>query len=394
MFLTGTDAFFETSYEDPRAAFQVDAPTRCPSVVGGSSAVPRSGSVVASTAVPSGWFADPGTPRSAELRWWDGTHWCNWWWREGHAVNTPTPPSTARSIAPAAKRVPSPPAPPTSTKTSQAVGNAARTFVSWYQKIPVVSAPADLIRAKNGLEGLVDAVKTRPDDPEPYLWLGDAIAKAMRDGKTYMWARAIVEPMALVEGTAIRAATRLGLEDPPDVSLKKSAFALCVRRLQENTRDTTALYVASRIYLTRDSPSQALRFAHLARITDPNNAQPLVVMAMTYLRVQDHQSAGAFAWQSIDGGCTVGYQVLSHLVLGGYLDARVLSTTGYRTSGARPQLSLIDRASASYDLRHGVTPEDWDSYYGPHPHGSAILDSVVHAQIGKVRTITDHLGHH
>jgi len=279
------------------------------------------------------------------------------------------------------------PAPPSAV--SRAIGNTARRFVSAYQQIPILSAPGDAIRAKNGIQLLVEELRQHPEDPERYLWMSEAIVRAMRDGLTYGALRSIVDPSAIVETIAIRAAARAGLQDLPEVALRKSAFALSVSRLRTNPTDTQALYVLGRIYLIQGDLPQAIRFSWLATVKEPTRPVSLVTAANAFAAQGDIGRAGVAAWAAVERGSSMGYSVLAQLALRGYSDSRCRSLSGASTqSGTWSQPGgATEQAALALHLRRHVTLEDRDAYLGPRPHGVDILHTVMASQKQKLKKL-------
>jgi hypothetical protein len=345
---------------------------------------------------PAGWYPDPAG--HYELRWWDGGGWTESASSGGATAIDPL--EGQRALGGSAGSVDRAVSfkehldgqygvaaiTDIGSSATAVVGSAARTFLRVYQSVPFLSAPSDLIRAKNGLELLVDEIRRCPDDPERYLWLSEAVVRAQRDGLGLAIVRTIFEPLALVEAIAIRKVAQLGLEDPPAVALRKSAFSLAVQRLRRDPRDAVALHVTSRIYLLQGDLLQALRFAWLATATAPGDPLPLVTMAMAQAKTGDVNGAAAAAWMGIDGGSSFGFVVLAQLAAMGFADSR---TSAFATTTVARSLTGLERARVALLLQQQIRPEDRDRYFGPRLHGVQILTAVLLSQKHKIEDLLE-----
>jgi tetratricopeptide (TPR) repeat protein len=278
-----------------------------------------------------------------------------------------------------------PPPQPTSVK----IGDATRSFIRAYQKVPLISAPGDLIRAKNGLAALTAQIQAEPGNPATYLWLADAVDRAQKDGLALAAIRSLVDPTAIAEFLAIRTAGRLGIDETPQTILRKSAFGLANRRLRSNPDHSPSLYFLSRVYLAQKQPQQALRFAWRAMARDPAEALPTVVAGLALLQLGRVQQASTLGWHVVDRGSTLGLIPLARMTRDGHPDHRVLAVAAQHgmhvpPSGPTTRLRMIE--VAQFVRRHVATHEA-ARYHGPSPDASQVIGEAVQSQKKKLERI-------
>jgi hypothetical protein len=99
-----------------------------------------------------------------------------------------------------------------------ALGGRVRALGRAAGRLPLLSAPMDLLGERHTLDALVAAVQSDPNDVMAHLWLGEALRTMQADVRRLDQVRAVVaavNPASFVVRQALRTAATLGAA-PPD----------------------------------------------------------------------------------------------------------------------------------------------------------------------------------
>jgi len=257
------------------------------------------------------------------------------------------------------------------TEVGKAVGRKARSATRKLASLPILSVAVDTAKARNGISSLHDAFADDPTDPDRALLLAEALERVRRDLLIYGRVRSAIEPSRLLVQQVVKTATGLGdtPTDPTQLRLLKVAFTLALKRLKGNPRDTIALHVLSRVYLTQGNTAEAARFAKLAILSDPSVGAPWITLARIYVAANQIANAERAARRSVDLGASYGNQVLADVVLA-------------KTSG--DELMAIDRYKS---LRSRVTARGRRDYLGINVRNDKVIEGLWRAQRSKLQQL-------
>jgi len=261
------------------------------------------------------------------------------------------------------------------TEGGKVVGDKSRQFVGFLSKLPVLSIATDVMRARNGIDGLYEHLQEDPADPQRHLWLAEAIERMARDQTRYTAVRGVLDPTYVVARQAVKTSAELGQEGGDDtrIRLLKNAFALSIERLRADPADRAALHILARVYLGQRHLGEATRFCKLSVLADPADGEALVTLGRVYLALDQEQNARKSAELAIERDSSVGYEILA--------DLTVKSVDG--DAGARIE--------AYSDLLDRVQQPDRTAYWGPSVEGMNMVDAVGAAQMKKATDLLDRL---
>lgn len=269
-----------------------------------------------------------------------------------------------------------------SSAAGAAVGERARALGRLAQRVPLLTAPADLFRERNNVEPLLAAVRARPDDALVHLWLGEALLAMQAEARRFEIARSVVNPAAALLRETVKAAAALGATpaDPATAVLAR-ARVLAALAVRAEPRDAAALHVLARADLATGHPERAVQPAKLAVAAashDPARGpegtlrgQALVTLARAYLALGRDASAANVARKAVDAGCSLGRLVLAELLY-----------RGDEAAGADPGTA---RHRAYVEHRGLVTEADRRAYHGVHRNAGEVARAVLGRQVERVR---------
>lgn len=287
---------------------------------------------------------------------------------------------------PAPYRPPPEYAKPTPTSVSVQVGDATRKVLGFYQQIPILSAPGDLIRAKNGVQLIVAFIQADPSSPAGYIWLADAVTRARADGLKLAVVRAVLDPIGIVEYAAIRVGSQLGLEESIPQSVRRKAFALAVARLRSDPSESSSLYYASRVYLSQGHPHQALRFALMAARTSGSEPLPHVVSGLAFAQLGRYAEAETVGLMLLNRGSSLGLLPIAECISTGFLSPRVSPLLSGPSPWASPGgwVGPGPGKKLAKELSRRVVKLDAERFFGPLPSGGALVKQALESQRQKV----------
>ena len=264
-----------------------------------------------------------------------------------------------------------------------ALGARARVLGRAAGRLPLLSAPMDLLGERHAVDALVAAVRTDPGDVMAHLWLGEALRTLQADARRLDQVRAVaaaVNPATFVVRAALRTAATLGAapQDPASQVLARCRH-LAAAALRENPRDAVALHALARAHLATARPDLAGQPAKLAVSAGAgaDRARALVTLARVYLALGKDASAGNVARKAVDAGCSLGWEVLAELL--------------YR-DGA-PESDAWPRRHRHYvELRARVTADDRRAYHGVHRTSAEIARSLLDVQHRRARELGRDVG--
>jgi hypothetical protein len=253
------------------------------------------------------------------------------------------------------------------SEKAASAGRALRSVSGVLQGLPLVSLPADLLRAKSSIAELAERVKAEPENPYPSLWLGEALKALERDTRFYLAARAALQPTTLLVSQALKTGAMVGADSvaSPAERVLGRAFELADRRVSNGRFDADALHVIARVYLARGTPEAALEPARLALAdaSDPGRGAFLFTLARAFLAAGRLSSARRAAELAIAAGMTLGHELLAELL--------------FRENGAS---TAKERQQAYVDRLDQVDERDRIAYYGISRSGSDVLRAAFGAQ--------------
>jgi hypothetical protein len=212
------------------------------------------------------------------------------------------------------------------TAAGGAVGHGARAFGRWAQRMPLLTAPTDLVRERHNVEVLFDAVRADPRDVLAHLYLGEALAAMEADLGRLDLVRMSVNPTSVMFREALRTASTIGSPHPradPAEQVLRRCEALAALRLRADCRDAVALSALARVRIVTGNAAQAVQPAKLAVAASagPARGAALVTLARAYTGVGQADAAQRVARKAVDAGCSVGWEVLADLLYRGGSDA-------------------------------------------------------------------------
>jgi hypothetical protein len=265
------------------------------------------------------------------------------------------------------------------TATGGAVGQGARAFGRWAQRMPLLTAPTDLIRERHNVEVLFDAVGADPNDVLAHLYLGEALAAMEADLGRLDLVRVSVNPTSLMFREALRTASTIGSPQPqadPAAQVLKRCEALAALRLHADCRDPVALHALARVRIVTGNAGQAVQPAKLAVAASagPARGAALVTLARAYTGAGQTDAAQRVARKAVDAGCSVAWEVLADLLYRGR------STGDERSDGPR------HREHAAMLAR--VSDADRLAYHGFRRRGvGETARAALDAQWGRVKAL-------
>jgi hypothetical protein len=268
------------------------------------------------------------------------------------------------------------------TTAGAAIGQGVRTVGRHTQRIPLLSAPADLCAERNGIDTLMAAVRADPRDPLAHLWLGEALLTMQRDVRLLDLARTALNPQGAVLREALKTAAALGTpSSDPALQVLGSAEQLAALRLGAKPRDAVALHVIARVRLATGRPEDALQPAKLAVAAGGGEqARALVTLARVYFTLGRDAAAANVARKGIDTGCSLGWQVLAELL---YRDSA--SGDGHDDTGSPRHREYVT-------LRSRVDDADRRAYHGVHRNAAEVARAVLDTHLGRARAIGASVG--
>lgn len=234
-------------------------------------------------------------------------------------------------------------------------GERVRAFGRLAGRLPVLSAPLDLLSERHSIDALVAAVQADPRDIAAHLWLGEALQAMQADTPRFDQVRARValnDPVLFVFSRAMRAGSAPGAAPTdPAAQVLDGCRHLAATRLRSDPRDATALHAFARVELATGHPDRAVQPAKLAvaASTGDDRARALVTLARAYLAVDRDASAANVARKAVAAGCSLGWEILAELL--------------YR--GAGPADSAGTARHRRYvELRGRISDDDRRAYHG------------------------------
>jgi hypothetical protein len=257
------------------------------------------------------------------------------------------------------------------SRRGAAVGRATRRVAAELQGLPGLSAPADVLRAKNAIGDLAARVEAEPDNPYAYLWLGEALKALERDTRVYVVIRALAQPGSLASRYVLKVGAGIGAETAVSASdeMLRRAFALADQRLRRDDFDADALHAIARVYLAKGAPETAVHPATLA-LRDPSHPSSgafFFTLARAYLAAGQLPAARRAAERSIAAGTTLGYELLADLLFAGDAESETK-----------------ERHQEYVQLFGQVAAADRTAYYGVDRSGSDALKTVLASQKAKL----------
>jgi hypothetical protein len=259
------------------------------------------------------------------------------------------------------------------TEGGKMLGEKSTHVVGFLSKLPVLSLATDIMRARNGIDGLYEHLKADPNDPERFLWLAEAMDRMDRDQHRYTTIRSAMDPSYLLTRQAIKTSTELGKEaiEAPRRRLLKNAFALSISRLKKKPSDRDAIHVLARVYLAQKLLSESMRFSKLAIIADPNDGLALVTLGRVYLAHDQLENARRAGQLAIERGSSMGNEILAEVLL-------------KENAGDAP--ARIERYS---DILDQVSQQDRERYWGPSVQGVNMVEAIGAAQMKKATDLLE-----
>jgi len=259
------------------------------------------------------------------------------------------------------------------TRAGSVVGERSRQLVGFLGQLPVLSVAVDVMRARHGVDHLYDLVRAQPTEPRPYIWLAEAMRRVDEDRRRYIAARTVIDPTSIVARAALTATTSLGAEEsePPSIRILRNAFALAVQRLRAQAGDGDTLDVLARVYLFMGDLPEAVRFAKLSILAEPENGHRVLTLARAYHALGQSDNARRAAELAVTRGCSVGRDILAEEILGG------------------ESLTPQERISEYSRLKDLVSAEDRQVYWGPSVEGLDIVQGLGEAQAARARVVLD-----
>jgi len=204
------------------------------------------------------------------------------------------------------------------TAAGGAVGQGARAFGRWAQRMPLLTAPTDLIRERHNVEVLFDALRADPNDVLAHLYLGEALAAMEADLGRLDLVRMSVNPTSIMFREALRTASTIGSPRPqadPAEQVLKRCEALAALRLRADCRDAVALHALARVRIVTGNGAEAIQPAKLALAASagPARGPVLVTLARAYVAARQPDAAERVARKSVEAGCSLGWEVLAEL---------------------------------------------------------------------------------
>jgi hypothetical protein len=257
------------------------------------------------------------------------------------------------------------------SRSGAAVGRGARRVAAEMQRLPLLSAPGDVLRAKNAVFELTERFEAEPENPYTSLWLGEALKALERDTRVLVAARSALNPTTLLTRQALKTGAELGAESslPASERMLNRAFYLADQRLRTAGFDAHALHVIARVYLAKRSAESAVDPAKLALAdaTDPGRGHFLFTLGRAYLAVGRPADARRAAELSIASGTTLGYELLAETLFLGEDEA-----------------DSKKRHHDFVDLLARVRADDRAEYHGTERSGSDTVAAVLESQKAKL----------
>jgi hypothetical protein len=222
------------------------------------------------------------------------------------------------------------------TEAGKKAGEITRRVGGYVSTIPVVSAVGDATSEMAGVAGLVELRKQEPDNPWPLLWLSEALRRRQSMTRTSLLLRAPLQPISAIVSVAARAAADLDDTDPIE-ACERAAWGMALRILSVSKDDFDSMHIASRIYLAKGYPSQALQLAAAAALSPDSGDLALFTFAQAHYVLGNIDAAVRAANAAIDAGCSLGHALLSQVALDNkdYKEALALANMVMREDKAR-----------------------------------------------------------
>ena len=261
------------------------------------------------------------------------------------------------------------------TEAGRYAGRTSRQVAGFLSKLPLLSVATDIMRARNGIDGLYEHLKASPDDPVRNLWLAEAMARLERDRGRYIAIRTAIDPSFYVRQRAMEVGVGVGAEKqrPPRERLLRNAFALAIRRLEQDPADAAALHVLSRVYLGQEVLGEAVRFSKLSILADSGDGHSVFTLGRCYLALDQPDNSRRAALLAIERGTSMGNELLAELCL------------------VDPALAGTDRIEAYSESLERVEVDDRARYSGPAVRSVDVFDAVRAAQLQKARDLLDRI---
>jgi hypothetical protein len=244
------------------------------------------------------------------------------------------------------------------TRAGKQVGLATRKVGQFVSTIPVLSVIGDATSEMAGIDALVQLRRENPENPWPLLWLSESLLRRESLSRTSLLLRATLEPFSAAAIASAKTAAKLDAKNPIE-ACERAAWAMALRNLTANEEDSESLHVASRVYLARGYPKQALALAAVAAQTKQSREVALFTAAQALLALGNLEAAVRAAEASIEGGCSLGYAILSSVAL---------SNRNYREALA---------------LASSVQKADKERYFGVDPTLEAVIRGTLRQQKDK-----------
>jgi hypothetical protein len=261
------------------------------------------------------------------------------------------------------------------SEKARTVGRGLRALSGELQRLPVVSLPADLLRAKSSIAELAERFRAEPENPYASLWLGEALKALERDTRYYLVARGVLQPTALLASQALKTGALVGAEPAESASerMLARAFELAERRLKDGF-DAHALHVIARVYLARRTPDAALEPARLALAdaSETGRGAFLFTLGRALLGTGRLSEARRAAELAIAAGMSLGHELLAELL---FRDDDAGEEAGRRQA----YVELLDR----------VDERDRIGYFGTSRSGSDVVRVTLGAQREKLADALD-----
>jgi len=254
--------------------------------------------------------------------------------------------------------------------SGQKAGRAVRKVGSVINNLPLLSAAADSIRAKNCIDLLIENLRNHPDNAYANLWLAEGLIKTSQDLKKYRYVKGVIDPSSFLIAGALQTTAEFGTSQrKTDEKLLIRAWSLAISELKDNPRSSSALDVLSRVYLAKGDLKRSMSTAKCAILANSKDPLPRITFSRALLASGRLADAQKIALGATHLGSSVGFLIAAEAE---QLEAR---------DGNK--IELTERVRRYEELVQRVTIEDRKKYNGAFREAREIASATKDLQVDK-----------